>query len=120
MKIHVEPSRVSFEIRADETVMAGALRNGYSWPTICAGEGSCGTCVALILEGQEHLSPMQAREEVRLRAVASGLPGALPNALPNSLQSSAQCWRLACQTKVSGDIRLRKIGVRKLHAFGEP
>ncbi len=112
MKIDVEPSRVSFEIHADETVMAGALRNGYSWPTICGGQGSCGTCVALILAGQERLSPMQAREEMSLRVVASTLPSTLPG--------SGQCWRLACQTKVSGDVRLRKIGVRKLHPHSEP
>ena len=116
MKIDVEPSRVSFAIRADETVMAGALRNGYSWPTICGGQGACGTCVALILEGQEHLSPMQAREETSLRVVASTLPSPLPSSLPGR----GQCWRLACQTKVSGDVRLRKIGVRKLHLHSEP
>ena len=103
MKIDVDPSRVSFDIQADETILEAALRNGYTWPTICGGQGTCKTCVFLTIEGEAHLSPIGSWEATGLRSIE------------HSLSNNGQGWRLACQAKVSADVRVRKIGVRKQH-----
>ena len=103
MKVEVEPSRVAFDINADETIIQAAWRNGYTWPTICGGEGTCKTCVFHILEGEENLSPIEPWEDTGLRSLAESLP------------NQGQGFRLACQARVIADIRLRKIGVRKQH-----
>ena len=110
MKIEVEPSRVAFDIHEGETVFSAALRNGYSWPTICGGQGTCKTCVFLILEGHENLSAITPWEATALRAILDSLPKSV-----ESLPDKSPSWRLACQTSVIADVRLRKIGVRKLH-----
>lgn len=106
MKIDVEPAGVSFDIEADETVMAAAIRNGLTWPTICGGQGMCKICVFQILRGPEHLSPVEPHEGAALRTIADSLP------------NQGQGFRLACQTKITADIRLRKIGVRRQHGNG--
>jgi len=102
VKIAVEPSGAVFDIHDDETVIQAAWRNGYTWPTICGGAGTCKTCVFLTLEGAENLRPIEPWEDEGLRSIAATLPA-----------NRGQGWRLACQAKVSGDIRLRKAGVRR-------
>ncbi|MBM4204468.1 MAG: 2Fe-2S iron-sulfur cluster binding domain-containing protein, partial [Gammaproteobacteria bacterium] len=89
------------DIAADETIIQAAWRNGLTWPTICGGAGTCKTCVFLTLDGAEHLLPPEPWEASGLRSIAASLP------------VNGQGWRLACQAKVLGDIRLRKSGVRR-------
>jgi 2Fe-2S ferredoxin len=101
MKVSVEPSGVDFDIHDDETVIQAAWRNGYTWPTICGGAGTCKTCVFLTLDGTEHLLPVEPWEAEGLRSIAP------------SLSKHGEDARLACQAKVCGDIRVRKIGVRR-------
>lgn len=98
--IVVEPSGVSFDIEDDETIMAAAIRNGFTWPTICGGQGTCKTCVFLTLEGESNLKAAETWEADALATIA----GTLPN--------QGEGYRLACQAKTTGDVRLRKIGVR--------
>ena len=102
--IRVEPSGVSFVVDESETIMAAAIRNGYTWPTICGGQGACKTCVFLILDGEENLTDIEPYEQEGLQSIA----GTLPNA--------GEGWRLACQARVrseaTGDVKLRKGGVR--------
>ncbi len=107
MRVVVEPARVAFEVEDGETIFAAALRSGLTWPTICGGQGACTTCVCLILEGHEHLSAIAPREAASLHKVAETLP------------DNGNGWRLACQTSVTADIRLRKIGVRRLDGIGK-
>ena len=99
--IHVEPTGVSFEAKENETIMAAAIRNGYTWPTICGGQGTCKTCVFLTLEGQRNLVDVEPREEQALDSIIDTLP------------NRGQGFRLACQAKATGDVKLRKIGVRQ-------
>jgi ferredoxin len=99
--IQVEPSGAAFDIQANESIIQAAWRNGYTWPTICNGRGTCKTCVFLTLDGEPNLSAIEAWEQEGLASIADSLPDA------------GQGWRLACQAKVYGDVRLRKIGVRK-------
>ena len=100
--IYVEPSGVSFELEPGETIMASAIRNGYSWPTICGGKGTCKTCVFSTLEGLENLASIESWEEQALASIAATLP------------DQGKGWRLACQASATGDVRLRKVGVRPL------
>jgi len=54
---------------------------------VCGGEGSCGRCIVKVMEGR--VSPPTSTEEAALGAhdVAAG-------------------WRLACQSRVEGDVRV--------------
>lgn len=52
-------------------------------------DGACGACMVRVIEGQEHLSPMQDDEKDFLETMA---------AEPDE--------RLACQCKVYGDVKL--------------
>jgi 2Fe-2S ferredoxin len=99
--VEVEPTGATFDILPDETVIEAAWRNGYTWPTICDGRGTCKTCVFSTLDGEENLLAVEPWEASGLEAIADSLPG------------GGKGWRLACQAKVCGDIRLRKIGVRR-------
>ena len=83
--------------------MAAAIRNGYAWPTICGGQGTCKTCVFLTLEGKSNLLAIEAWEEQALDSIIHTLPNL----------GQGQGWRLACQAKATGDVKLRKIGVRQ-------
>ena len=106
--IRVEPSGAAFEVEEGETIMAAALRSGFTWPTICGGQGNCKTCVFLILEGDEHLAAAEPWEQEGLQSIAHTLP------------NGGKGFRLACQAKLlgkhggrePGDVRLKKIGVR--------
>ncbi len=80
--------------------MQAAWRNHYTWPTICAGQGTCKTCVCMVIDGADQLAAIESWEAQGLAEIALTLPK--PDAI----------WRLACQAKVSGDVRLRKVGVR--------
>jgi len=99
--IQVEPTGVSFETKEDETIMAAAIRNGYTWPTICGGQGTCKTCVFLTLEGKGNLAEIEPWEAQALESVIDTLP------------NQGQGWRLACQARAIGDVRVKKIGVRQ-------
>ena len=100
MKVAVEPLGASFDIEPDETIIQAAWRAGYTWPTICNGQGNCKVCVTLVLDGLENLLPIEAYEEEGLAQVRDTLP------------NGGEGWRLACQARVRGDIRVKKIGVK--------
>ena len=97
--VTVMPSGCVFDIRPEETVLRAAWRNGYFWPTICNGQGTCKTCALMIEDGEEHFSAIDAWEQEGLAAL-----GPLPK---------GGAWRLACQAKASSDVSVRKVGVRK-------
>lgn len=56
--------------------------------TNCGGVGQCGTCVVEVTEGAERLSPRTAAEE-------------------RHLKRKPDHYRLACQTKVSGEVSVK-------------
>jgi 2Fe-2S ferredoxin len=101
-RITVVPSGLAFDARPQETIIQAAWRNGYFWPTICKGHGTCKTCVFTVEGGGENLSSIEAWERESLDVIGPTLPRAGVGS------------RLACQARVSGDIRVRKIGVRKI------
>jgi ferredoxin len=75
------------------------VKDGYALIDMCEDhdtsilfgcrDGACGACMVRVLEGQEHLSPMQDDEKDFLETMA---------AEPDE--------RLACQCKVYGDVKL--------------
>jgi 2Fe-2S ferredoxin len=98
-RVRVEPAGFEIEVPPEHTMMAAAVAQGYYWPTTCGGEGRCTTCAVEILEGAEQLSPMGRAER---NALSEGRgPGAANSGL-----------RLACQVLLSGDVTVRKAGVR--------
>lgn len=102
--VRVEPSGVEFTVEAGETVMAAAVRVGLRWPTICGGKGLCGACRMEVTASDGPEAPLnrieeEARAEGRLNRF-----GTAP-------------VRLACQLRPTGDLTVRKAGVR---AAGPP
>lgn len=96
-RIRVLPSDVSFEVADRESVYAAACRHGVRWPSICHGDAECGICYMVVREGSEHLSEKSKQESDRL---ALGLKAKEPRA------------RLACRTRLSGDVVVERRGVR--------
>jgi ferredoxin, 2Fe-2S len=97
--VHVEPAGIDLHVADGETVMRAAERLGYRWPTVCHGQAVCTTCFFELVSGGEHLTPMSRVE----RAALASSP---------VVTLAAGVVRLACQTGVTGDVSLRKRGVR--------
>lgn len=93
----VQPSGVSFDVRPDETVFQAAARAGLRWPTVCGGNGSCGTCVSTVLEGAEHCSAVGPLEQEVFDTV---------------LHQPLRDRRLVCQLRVTGPVTVLRRGVR--------
>lgn len=70
------------------SILKIAQENYIDWMHACGGKGRCTTCRAEILEGEENLSPKNAREESMSKRLASN-------------------ERLACQAIVTGHVSLR-------------
>ncbi len=74
------------------TILNASLGAGIPHTHICGGRARCSTCRVLITEGLEHCRPRNAEEE-RLARIKGFSPQV----------------RLACQTTVTGDVRLRRL-----------
>ena len=79
--------------------MAVAIRHGYSWPTMCNGDGECSLCWTTVLAGGDNLSELNCKEQEGL------------NLLPRAIREGPV--RLACQARLLGDVTVKKKGVRK-------
>jgi 2Fe-2S ferredoxin len=97
----VDPAGLDIEIRRGETIIQAAWRAGYYWPTLCYAVGSCTACQCEVLDGSHLVSP---RTEPEL-ALLGDLNKRVRRGNPRRI-------RLACQVTVSGDIRVRKPGVK--------
>lgn len=83
----------------------------------CHGLSQCGTCRILITKGIENASPMRMMEKVKFTVPVGPL---LP--IPDPIACLAyigneETMRLACQTKVLGDMEVET--GPELHLFGE-
>lgn len=77
----------------------------------CHGLGQCGTCRVLVTKGAENTSPMGLLEKVRFY-------NPLPDPLPcMAYIGNEDAMRLACCTKVMGDIEVET--GPELNLFGE-
>ena len=76
-----------------ETILQAAMRAGIPLTHVCGGNARCTTCRILILDGESTcVSPRNEKE-----AALAGRLGFEP------------IIRLACQTQVTGDIRIRRL-----------
>lgn len=96
--IRVEPGGFSIGAVDGDTIMAAANAAGYYWPTTCGGQAMCTSCACVIVEGGEHIDPMGRSER---KALIEGRGESAPSK-----------YRLACQTRVHGDVVVQKQGVR--------
>jgi len=88
-----------------EALQAGVgLYPGINSVVNCHGFGSCGTCRVLITKGMENTSRMGLLERARL-GVSMAYIG------------NEETMRLACQTKVKGDITV--VTKPSMNIFGE-
>jgi 2Fe-2S ferredoxin len=98
--IRVIPAEIAIEAQKGQTIMEAAWADGLYWPTTCGGQGICTSCACIVEEGGQHLDEMGRGERKTLaeeRGEAALADGKL---------------RLACQARVSGDVVVRKPGVR--------
>ncbi|OHV30936.1 ferredoxin [Pseudofrankia sp. EUN1h] len=100
--MHVDPVGADLELEPGETIIEAAWRLGYHWPTTCYGQATCTVCHLEVLAGDEHLTP--ADEEER---------HALENRLPGADRRDLARLRLACRARATGDVTVRKKGVRR-------
>ena len=87
----------SLESSTEDTVLDVTLRAGIQHTNVCGGRARCSTCRVRVVEGLEHVQPRSESERLlseRLR-------------LPDDV-------RLACQTRTTGDIAIRRVVVDEL------
>lgn len=100
-KMRVEPSGVEFEVRPGENLMEAAWRAGYHWPTLCYGMGTCTACQCEVVEGLDDVTPRTEAEDAMLADFCKRRRRVDPTRT-----------RLACQVRLTGDVVIRKPGVR--------
>jgi adenylate cyclase len=91
-RIEILPDGSETEASEQETILQALLRSGVPQAHVCGGKARCSTCRLLVLQGLENCSPRHAREQ----HIAERLH------FPPNI-------RLACQTKVSGPIKIRRL-----------
>lgn len=90
--IHFEPDGKQIEARGSETILAASLRAGIPHAHACGGKARCSTCRISVEEGLDFCGPRAKSERE----------------LAKRLRFSPQV-RLGCQTKISGDIKVRRL-----------
>jgi ferredoxin, 2Fe-2S len=94
--VRVMPLDVQIDVLEGETLMAAARRSAVYWPSVCNGQGNCTVCYVKIEAGMDNASPAHQQERERLDFAGRRDPS----------------FRLACQLRVSGPMRVSKKGVR--------
>jgi len=92
--VHVGPDDKQIVMRGSETILAASLREGIPHAYACGGRARCSICRISVEEGLEFCSPRSKGE----RVVAERL-------------SFSPETRLACQTKITGDVNVRRLVV---------
>lgn len=82
----IQPLGLRVEVREGETIFEAVGKGGVKLPSICGGRGLCGKCVVRVLRGE--VSPPSS-QELKLLGEKVGMG-----------------FRLACQTKMLGDVEI--------------
>ncbi len=90
--IKFNPDNIVEESKENETVFDTAIRVDIPLTHVCMGNARCSTCRIQIVRGLEHVNPRPPVEE----SIASHM------AFPDDV-------RLACQTRISGDVEIRRL-----------
>jgi uncharacterized 2Fe-2S/4Fe-4S cluster protein (DUF4445 family) len=85
--IDFEPIGRRVACTSGDTILAAAQQAGIMLNVTCGGEGICGHCIVRIMTGT--VSPPNQNEETAL-----------------DVEQINDNWRLACQTKILGDVRI--------------
>jgi ferredoxin len=80
----------------------------------CKGMGMCGTCRVLITRGMEHTNKLTRREWLKFKTPVSIPPDPIPCL---AFIGNEDTMRLACMTKVFGDIEV--VSSPEINLFGE-
>lgn len=97
-KVTVEPKGLVFDAPSDRSLMDAAVAAGIRWPTVCGGKAICLTCYVVVRDGADRLSPQSTKEHDALDKVRRRHP--------------SETVRLACQTRVEGDVTVFCRGAR--------
>ena len=92
--IHVGPDDKQIVMRASETVLAASLREGIPHAYACGGRARCSVCRISVEHGLEFCNPRSKGERI----------------VADRLKLSPET-RLACQTRISGDVKVRRLVV---------
>ena len=90
--IELTNDKVSLVANTEKTILENTLAAGIPHTHACGGFAQCSTCRVYIEEGLENLCPRNEEES----SLAQQL-GLLPEV------------RLACQTKINGDVKMRRL-----------
>ena len=90
-KVKFLPSGIEVEVTQGDSLLDSALAHEISIQHACGGFCACTTCHCEVMEGAQNLEAPDSDELERLEV--------LDNRKPNS--------RLACQSKVKGDVVVR-------------
>jgi uncharacterized 2Fe-2S/4Fe-4S cluster protein (DUF4445 family) len=92
-----QPSGLRGKVEEGLTILDAARQLGVSLESVCGGKGACGKCKVRIEEGdyrkygiQSSVKATTTRDEVNAKFIKS--------------QQIKQNYRLACQTKIHGDV----------------
>jgi adenylate cyclase len=90
--IHFLPDGKEVEVNEGETILLAALRAGIAHTHLCGGSARCSTCRVIIIEGLENCAPRNPEEQC----------------IADMLRFDPKV-RLACQTVVTGNVKLRRL-----------
>src|SRR6266851_4332189 len=96
-RVRFLPDELDVEALADETLLNASTRAGIPHAHACGGNARCSTCRVLVVDGIEHCGPRNNQEKE----------------FAERLRFSPEI-RLACQTQVTGNVRLRRLALDAL------
>lgn len=85
-RLTIHPLGLRIEVHKGETILEAIGRSGVKLPSICGGKGLCGKCVVRVLKGDVS-SPSSQELKLLGEKIRMG-------------------FRLACQTKILGDVEV--------------
>ena len=95
-KINLLPDNKVLNAEVGDLILDITLENNINHAHACGGEGKCTTCRVLVLEGVEHCSEPTEKEQI----------------IKEKIHSTEE-FRLACQTRIRGDMTIRRLVLNK-------
>ena len=86
------PDNLDVEVAPGQTILEASLAAGIPHTHACGGHARCSTCRVMVLEGLQRCSPRTAAEKKLARHLGFDCS-----------------VRLACQTRVTGDVSVRRL-----------
>jgi len=90
--INFLPDKKEVDTNKETTILQASLKAGIPHTNVCGGNSRCSTCRVMILEGIDCCTPRTEKEQI----------------ISDRLNFDPSI-RLACQTKVSGNVNLRRL-----------